>query len=181
MASEVGRATNLRRKQTVEPRFGQSKTVLGVRRFMRRGMEAVTDEGSLVRGPRPLRREDRPCVAQASSLCLHRQDADGISFDGPYGQLMYALVAGLAELEREAIRERVKAGPRAAKARSEDEWCFCRRVGTPMSVYPKPSDLSPPDRRLVGNSRVRPNTVTRFQDRKRTPGTYVRTSVSKSE
>ena len=43
--------------------------------------------------------------------------ADGISFDGPYGQLMYALVAGLAELEREAIRERVKAGLRAAKAR----------------------------------------------------------------
>ncbi len=36
--------------------------------------------------------------------------ADGISFDGPYGQLMYALVAGLAELEREAIRERVRAG-----------------------------------------------------------------------
>lgn len=43
--------------------------------------------------------------------------ADGISFDGPYGSLMYALVAGLAELEREAIRERVKAGLRAAKAR----------------------------------------------------------------
>ena len=43
--------------------------------------------------------------------------ADGISFDGPYGGLMYALVAGLAELEREAIRERVKAGLRAAKAR----------------------------------------------------------------
>jgi len=43
--------------------------------------------------------------------------ADGISFDGPYGSLMYALVAGLAELEREAIRERVRAGLRAAKAR----------------------------------------------------------------
>ncbi len=43
--------------------------------------------------------------------------ADGISFDGPYGSLMYALVSGLAELEREAIRERVKAGLRAAKAR----------------------------------------------------------------
>ena len=43
--------------------------------------------------------------------------ADGISFDGPYGGLMYALVAGLAELEREAIRERVKAGLRVAKAR----------------------------------------------------------------
>ena len=30
--------------------------------------------------------------------------ADGISFDGPYGSLMFALVSGLAELEREAIR-----------------------------------------------------------------------------
>jgi len=43
--------------------------------------------------------------------------ADGISFEGPYGALMFALVSGLAELEREAIRERVKAGLRAAKAR----------------------------------------------------------------
>ncbi len=42
--------------------------------------------------------------------------ADGISFDGPYGALMYALVAGLAELEREAIRERVRAGVRNAQA-----------------------------------------------------------------
>ena len=37
---------------------------------------------------------------------------DGISFDGPYGMLMYALVSGLAEIERGAIRERVKAGLR---------------------------------------------------------------------
>lgn len=42
---------------------------------------------------------------------------DGISFEGVYGQLMYALVAGLAEIEREGIRERVRAGLRAAKAR----------------------------------------------------------------
>ena len=42
---------------------------------------------------------------------------DGISFDGPYGMLMYALVSGLAEIERGAIRERVKAGLRAARAR----------------------------------------------------------------
>lgn len=42
---------------------------------------------------------------------------DGISFDGPYGAILFALVAGLAELEREAIRERVKAGLRAARAR----------------------------------------------------------------
>ena len=43
--------------------------------------------------------------------------ADGISFEGPYGALMFAVVGGLEELEREAIRERVKAGLRAAKAR----------------------------------------------------------------
>ncbi len=48
MASEVGRATNRRRKQTVEPRFGEIKNVLGVRRFMRRGMEAVKTEWSMV-------------------------------------------------------------------------------------------------------------------------------------
>ncbi len=43
--------------------------------------------------------------------------ADGISFEGPYGALMFALVSGLAELERAAIRERVRAGLRAARAR----------------------------------------------------------------
>lgn len=44
MATEVGRETYRRRKYTVEPRFGQIKHVLGVRRFMRRGLEAVRTE-----------------------------------------------------------------------------------------------------------------------------------------
>jgi transposase len=48
MATEVGRVTYGRRKHTVEPRFGQIKHVLGVRRFMRRGLEAVRTEWSLV-------------------------------------------------------------------------------------------------------------------------------------
>jgi transposase len=48
MATEVGQATYRRRKYTVEPRFGQIKHVLGVRRFMRRGLEAVRTEWSLV-------------------------------------------------------------------------------------------------------------------------------------
>jgi hypothetical protein len=48
MATEVGRATYGRRKHTVEPRFGQIKHVLGVRRFMRRGLEAVRTEWSMV-------------------------------------------------------------------------------------------------------------------------------------
>jgi len=43
--------------------------------------------------------------------------ADGISFEGPYGSLLFASVAGLAELEREAIRERVRAGLRNARAK----------------------------------------------------------------
>jgi hypothetical protein len=48
MATQVGRATYRRRKHTVEPRFGQIKHVLGVRRFMRRGLEAVRTEWSMV-------------------------------------------------------------------------------------------------------------------------------------
>lgn len=48
MATEQGRAIYKRRKHTVEPRIGQVKHVLGVRRFMRRGIEAVRTEWSLV-------------------------------------------------------------------------------------------------------------------------------------
>ena len=48
MATPVGRETYRRRKHTVEPRFGQIKHVLGVRRFMRRGLEAVRTEWSMV-------------------------------------------------------------------------------------------------------------------------------------
>lgn len=48
MATEVGRATYRRRKHTVEPRIGQVKHVWGVRRFMRRGLEAVRTEWSMV-------------------------------------------------------------------------------------------------------------------------------------
>ena len=48
MATPVGCETYRRRKQTVEPRFGQIKYVLGVRRFMRCGLEAVGTEWSMV-------------------------------------------------------------------------------------------------------------------------------------
>lgn len=48
MGTEVGQATYRRRKHTVEPRFGQIKHVLGVRRFMRRGLEAAQTEWSMV-------------------------------------------------------------------------------------------------------------------------------------
>lgn len=48
MESDVGRAFYKRRKETVEPRFGQIKHVLGVRRFLRRGLDKVQTEWSLV-------------------------------------------------------------------------------------------------------------------------------------
>jgi len=44
MGSEEGRSRYRLRKQTVEPRFGQIKHVLGLRRFLRRGLEAVRTE-----------------------------------------------------------------------------------------------------------------------------------------
>jgi transposase len=48
MNSEAGRAAYKLRKQTVEPRFGHIKHDLGVRRFLRRGLEKVRTEWSLV-------------------------------------------------------------------------------------------------------------------------------------
>jgi hypothetical protein len=48
MNSDAGRAIYKRRKETVEPRFGQIKHGLGVRRFLRRGLEKVRTEWSLV-------------------------------------------------------------------------------------------------------------------------------------
>ncbi len=48
MNSAEGRAIYKRRKETVEPRFGQIKRGLGVRRFLRRGIEKVRTEWSLV-------------------------------------------------------------------------------------------------------------------------------------
>ena len=44
MGSEHGRSRYRLRKQTVEPRFGQIKHALGLRRFMRRGLDAVRTE-----------------------------------------------------------------------------------------------------------------------------------------
>ena len=48
MNSEEGRRKYKKRRETVEPRIGWAKRGLGVRRFMRRGLEAVTTEWSLV-------------------------------------------------------------------------------------------------------------------------------------
>ena len=48
MESEGGRAIYKRRRETVEPRIGQIKHGLGVRRFLRRGLEKVRTEWTLV-------------------------------------------------------------------------------------------------------------------------------------
>lgn len=47
MQSPTGRARYARRKAIVEPRFGQIKQGLGVRRFLRRGLEKVATEWTL--------------------------------------------------------------------------------------------------------------------------------------
>jgi len=48
MKSREGRARYRRRRETVEPRFGHIKRTLGVRRFLRRGLEQVRAEWGLV-------------------------------------------------------------------------------------------------------------------------------------
>ncbi len=48
MSTEAGREIYKRRKHTVEPRIGHIKHNLGVRRFLRRGLEKVTTEWMMV-------------------------------------------------------------------------------------------------------------------------------------
>jgi hypothetical protein len=48
MKTEEGKQRYKRRRETVEPRIGWAKRGLGVRRFMRRGLEAVRMEWMLV-------------------------------------------------------------------------------------------------------------------------------------
>jgi transposase len=48
MKTETGRARYRLRSPTIEPRFGHIKRGLGIRRFMRRGMEAVRTEWSMI-------------------------------------------------------------------------------------------------------------------------------------
>jgi transposase len=50
LASEDGKARYAKRKQTVEPVFGQLKDVRGARRFQRRGLAACTAEWKLLCG-----------------------------------------------------------------------------------------------------------------------------------
>ena len=50
LASDEGKGRYAKRKQTVEPVFGQVKDVRGARRFMRRGLRACTAEWKLLCG-----------------------------------------------------------------------------------------------------------------------------------
>jgi Transposase DDE domain len=50
LASEQGKACYARRSRTIEPVFGQLKTVQGGRRFMRRGLRACAAEWKLLCG-----------------------------------------------------------------------------------------------------------------------------------
>jgi hypothetical protein len=60
----VDRAAYVRRKQTVEPAFGQIKGARGFRQFLLRGLEAVTAEWRLI------------CLGH-NLLKLHRSAAAG--------------------------------------------------------------------------------------------------------
>jgi len=48
MKTETGRSRYRLRSPTIEPRFGHIKRGLGIRRFMRRGLEAVRTEWSMI-------------------------------------------------------------------------------------------------------------------------------------
>lgn len=48
LQTEAGKEFYAKRKSTVEPVFGIIKEVMGFRRFMLRGLEAVTGEWTLV-------------------------------------------------------------------------------------------------------------------------------------
>ena len=48
LKTRTGRAAYARRKQTVEPGFGILKSVMGFRQFLRRGLDKVKNEWTLV-------------------------------------------------------------------------------------------------------------------------------------
>jgi hypothetical protein len=59
LTSEDGKARYTKRKQTVEPVFGQVKDLRGARQFMRRGLRACTAEWKLLCGTHNLLRSSR--------------------------------------------------------------------------------------------------------------------------
>ena len=67
LASDEGKACYAKRKQTVEPVFGQVKDVRGARRFQRRGLRACAAEWKLLCGTHNLLKLWRHQTAQAAA------------------------------------------------------------------------------------------------------------------
>jgi transposase len=67
LASEVGRARYAKRRETVEPVFGQIKEQQGARRFLRRGMGACEAEWKLLCGTHNLLKLWRHTVTQRAA------------------------------------------------------------------------------------------------------------------
>ena len=68
LASDQGKACYAKRKETVEPVFGQVKDVRGARRFMRRGLRACTAEWKLLCGTHNLLKLWRHQTAQPPGM-----------------------------------------------------------------------------------------------------------------
>ena len=56
---------------------------------------------------------------RSRNVSLIAQSGMQFDFDSPQGKLLYTLLAGFAEFERDLIRERVRAGLTAAKSRGQ--------------------------------------------------------------
>ena len=72
LASDDGKARYAKRKETVEPVFGQIKDVRGARRFQRRGLRACQAEWKLLCGTHNLlklwrHRTNPPPISPATS------------------------------------------------------------------------------------------------------------------
>ena len=76
-------------------------------------------------------------VLKASDVGLKLLTGAGAAIDTttPQGKLMFAVMAGFAEFERELIRERTKAGMRAARQRG-------KKMGRPLKLSPESLDMA---------------------------------------
>jgi DNA invertase Pin-like site-specific DNA recombinase len=94
------------------------------------------------------------CKRARSVRCLSSEPGQGAQIDTatPNGELMFGIFASLAEFERELIRERTKAGMRAARRRG-------KRVGRPRTLTPEKLDMAP---RLLAEGKVRAVTARRI-------------------
>jgi putative DNA-invertase from lambdoid prophage Rac len=73
---------------------------------------------------------------------------NGLAFDlsTPHGRMMATIIAGIADLERELLQERIRSGIAAAKARG-------KRLGRQPGQRPKSDRLTPKVLALVAEGR----------------------------